>query len=167
MLVVTVVFGAWGVGLVVLTTIGILDPAFYYSDQKSAIKAAGATVVALLALGQTWTMEAAMGHLPRGAVRMRTLMRLHRWGGRLAIVLAALVAYFCMVDIGAPTDPMRVAVHAWFGASSFAALGIKLALIRFRPTVAYDAAPWLGRYIVFAFVVIWITSAVAYASGNL
>ncbi len=69
MLVVTAVFGVWAVALVVVTTIGILKPAFYYSDQKSAIKALGATVVAVLAVSQTWTMEATMGHLPRGTVR--------------------------------------------------------------------------------------------------
>ena len=167
MLVLTAIFGVWAVGLVLLTTIGILAPAYYYSDQKSALKALGATVVALLAVSQTWSMEAAMGHLPRGTVRMRTLMRAHRWGGRMTILLAALVAFFCMTDIGAPHEPWRVAVHVSFGASAFAALAIKLALIRFRPTVAYGAAPWLGRYIAFALIVVWASSALAYYTGNL
>ena len=167
MLVVTAVFGVWAVGLVVLTTIGILSPAYYYSDQKSAIKALGATVVAVLALSQTWSMEAVMGHLPRGTISRRTLLRAHRWGGRMAALLAALVAFFCMTDIGAPHEPWRVAVHVTFGATAFAALGVKLALIRFRPTVAYSAAPWLGRYIAFAFVVVWASSALAYYTGNL
>ncbi len=167
MVVVTAVFGVWAVALVVLTTIGILKPAFYYSDQKSAIKALGATVVAVLAISQTWSMETAMGHLPRGKIKMRTLMRTHRFGGRIAIVLAALIAFFCMVDIGAPRQPLRVLIHIVFGASAFAALGIKLALIRFRPTIAYNAAPWLGGYIAFAFIVVWISSGLAYFTGNL
>jgi hypothetical protein len=167
MLVVTGIFAIWAVGLVVLTTIGILRPAYYYSDQKSALKALGATVVALLAVSQAWSMETAMGHLPRGRVRMRTLMRAHRWGGRIAILLAAIVALFCMTDIGAPHEPWRVAVHVTFAATAFAALGVKLALIRFRPAVAYRAAPWLGRYIAFAFIVVWASSALAYFTGNL
>jgi hypothetical protein len=167
MVVVTMVFGVWAVALVVLTTIGILKPAFYYSDQKSAIKALGATVVAVLCVTQLWSMETAMGHLPRGKVKMRTLMRTHRFGGRIAIVLAALIAFFCMVDIGAPKQPLRVLIHIVFGASGFAALGIKLALIRFRPEIAYNAAPWLGRYIAFAFIVVWISSGLAYFTGNL
>lgn len=167
MLVITAVFGVWGVGLAVLTVIGITQPGYYYTDQKSMIKALGATVVAVLAVSQAWSMETAMGHLPRGKVRMKTLMRTHRWGGRIAIVLAALIAFFCMFDIGAPREPWRIAVHVVFGATAFAALAVKLALIRFRPTVAYDAAPWLGRYIAFAFIVVWASSALAYYTGNL
>ena len=167
MVVVTAVFGVWAVALVVLTTIGILKPHFYYSDTKSAIKALGSTVVAVLCLTQLWSMESAMGHLPRGKVKMRTLMRTHRFGGRIAIVLAAVIAFFCMVDIGAPRQPQRVLIHIVFGASAFAALGVKLALIRFRPAIAYNAAPWLGRYIAFAFVVVWISSGLAYFTGNL
>jgi hypothetical protein len=167
MVVVTVVFGIWAVALVVLTTIGILDPRFYYSDQKSAIKALGSTVVAVLALSQVWSMESAMGHLPRAGVRMRHLMRIHRYGGRIAIALAALIAFFCMTDIGAPREPVRVAVHIVFGAVAFAALAVKLLLIRFRPAIAYDAAPWLGRTIAASFVIVWISSGLAYYTGNL
>jgi hypothetical protein len=50
-LVLTTVFGAWTLGLFVLTLLAIAQPAFFYSDQKAAmIKALGATVVAVLAL---------------------------------------------------------------------------------------------------------------------
>jgi hypothetical protein len=167
MLTITGIFGVWGVGLAVLTFIGIVEPRFIYSDAKSAIKAAGSTVVAVLALTQVWSMESAMGHLPRAGVRMRTVMRVHRYGGRIAIVLAALIAFFCMTDIGAPSNPARVAVHVFFGATAFAALGIKFALLRFRRDLAFDWAPWLGRYIAFAFVVVWIASGLAYYTGNL
>jgi hypothetical protein len=167
MLVVSVVFAGWGVGLAVLTLIGIAEPAFIYIDTRNLIKAWGSTVVAVLAVSQTWSMEAAMGHLPRGTTSMRTLMRLHRWGGRIAIVLAALVAIFCMVDRGAPSEPSRVAIHVFFAATAFAALAVKLLLIRFRPALAYDVAPWLGRYIAFAFVVVWVSSGLAYFTDNL
>jgi hypothetical protein len=166
-MVVTVVFGVWGVALVVLTTVGILEPAFYYTDQKSAIKALGSTVVALLALSQAWSMESAMGHLPSLGVKMRTRMRIHRWGGTIAIVLAALIAFFCMTDIGAPNEPVRVAVHIVFGASAFAVLAVKFLLIWFRPVIAYNWAPWLGRYVAVAFVIVWISSGLAYYTGNL
>ena len=166
-LVITGVFGVWAVALVVLTFIGITQPAFYYSDQKSAIKAAGSTVVVLLTFSQFYTMESVLGHLPRGSIKMRTMMRVHRWGGRLAIVLAALIAFFCMTDIGAPHDPLRVAVHAVAGSIAFALLGIKFALIRWKPYLAYDLAPWIGRVVAICFVAIWITSGFAYFTGNL
>lgn len=105
MLIVTAVFGVWAVGLVALTVIGIAEPAFYYSDQKAAIKALGSTVVVLLTFSQFYTMESVLGHLPRGSIKMRSMMRVHRVGGRIAIVLAAVIAFFCIVDVGAPTPP--------------------------------------------------------------
>ena len=166
-LVVTAIFGAWGVGLFVLTLLAIAQPTFFYTDQKALLKAAGSTVVAVLALGQTFTMSAAMGTIPRFGLRIGLLMRSHRWGGRLAIVLAVVVAYFCMTDIGAPSTPLRGAIHGLFGSTGFAAIAIKLALIRFRPAVAYDVAPWLGRYAAVAFVIVWITSAWAYYTNTL
>jgi hypothetical protein len=166
-LVVTAVFGLWAVALVVLTLIGIAQPAYYFVDQKAAIKAAGSTVVVLLTFSQFYTMESVLGHLPRGSIKMRQMMRVHRIGGRLAILLAAVIAYFCITDIGAPHDPLRVAIHAIAGSTAFTLLGLKFALIRFRPHLAYDAAPWIGRVVAVCFVVIWISSGLAYFTGNL
>jgi hypothetical protein len=166
-LVITGVFGVWAVALVVLTFIGITQPAFYYSDQKSAIKAAGSTVVVLLTFSQFYTMESVLGHLPRGRIKMRSMMRVHRIGGRITIVLAALIAFFCMIDIGAPREPLRVVVHVVAGSTAFALLGVKFALIRWRPSLAYDTAPWIGRVVAICFVAIWITSGLAYFTGNL
>ncbi len=166
-LLITAVFGAWGVVLIVLTVVGITQPAFVYSDPKAALKALGSTVVVVLAGSQAYTMYAAMGKLPRGSFKMKHLMRAHRYGGRIAIVLAAVIAYFCITDVGAPTSPPRVAIHAVSGAIAFTALGVKFALIRFRPPLAYDLAPWLGGAAAAAFAVIWVTSGLAYFTGNL
>src|SRR4026208_989477 len=118
-LVVTAVFAVWAVVLVVLTFIGITQPALYYVDQKAAIKAAGSTGVVLLTFSQFYTMESVLGHLPRGSIKMRSMMRVHRIGGRLAVVLAAIIAFFCMTDLGAPSSPLRVAVHAVAGSTAF------------------------------------------------
>jgi Family of unknown function (DUF6529) len=167
-LAITTVFGVWGVALFVLTVLAIAEPAFLYDDQKNLLKALGSTVVAVLAILQGLTMAAAMGTIPRGGVKMKYLMRAHRYGGRIAIVLAVAVAYFCIVDRGAATVPFpRAAIHAFFGATAFAVLAVKFALLRFRPSLAYDLAPWLGRYAALAFVVIWATSAWAYFTGTL
>jgi Family of unknown function (DUF6529) len=164
----TAAYGVWGVGLFILTALAIAQPSFLYDDQKNLLKAVGATAVAVLAIFQTLTMYAAMGTIPRGQIKMKYLMRAHRYGGRIAIALAVAVAWFCIVDRGAATDPFpRAAIHAFFGSTAFAALAVKLALLRFRPALAYDVAPWLGRYIAVAFIVIWITSAYAYFSGTL
>ncbi len=166
-LIITAVFGVWAVSLVVLSLIGVAEPAFYYSDQKSAIKAAGSTVVVLLTFSQFYTMESVLGHVPRGRIKMRTMMRVHRWGGRLAIVLAAVIAFYCMVDIGAPSSPIRVLTHIVAGSLAFALLAVKFGLIRFKPSLAYDTAPWIGRIVAVCFVAIWITSGFAYLTGTL
>jgi hypothetical protein len=166
-LIITAVFAVWAVGLVILTFIGITQPAFFYSDDKAAIKALGATVVVLLTFSQFYTMESVLGHVPRGRIKMRTMMRVHRWGGRITVVLAAIIAFFCMTDLGAPTSPFRVMVHAVAGSIAFALLAIKFGLIRFRPSLAYDTAPWIGRIVAICFVAIWLTSAFAYFAHEL
>lgn len=166
-LVITGVFGIWAVALVVLTFIGILAPAYYSTDLKSGIKALGATVVVLLTFSQFYTMESVLGHLPRGSIKMRSMMRVHRIGGRIAIVLAAVIAFFCMVDIGAPSNPLRVLVHVVAGSTAFALLAVKFALIRWKPYLAYDTAPWIGRVVAVCFVAIWLTSAYAYFTHQL
>ena len=166
-LVATGIFGIWAVALVVLTIIGITHPAFYGTQEKAAIKAVGSTVVVLLTFSQFYTMESVLGHLPRGSIKMRSMMRVHRIGGRIAIALAAIIAFFCIVDVGAPTSPARVIIHAVFGSIAFALIGVKFALIRFRPSLAYDTAPWIGRIVAVCFVVIWITSGLAYFTGTL
>ena len=125
-LVLTAIFGVWAVVLFVATLLAIARPAFLYSDPKNFLKAAGSTVVGLLAISQTVTMYAAMGTIPHGNVRIGTLTRAHRYGGRIAILLAVAVAYFCLTDRGAATSPFpRAAIHAFFGSTAFAALAIK------------------------------------------
>lgn len=93
-LVVVAVPGAWSLALIVLTVLAITQPAFFYSDEKAGLKALGASLVGLIAIEQAYTMGAAMGKAPRFGLRMRTLMRTHRYAGRIALVLAAVIAYF-------------------------------------------------------------------------
>jgi Family of unknown function (DUF6529) len=161
-LVVTAFFGAWAVALIALTTLAIAQPSFLYSDWKVGLKAGGATVVAAIALLQAYTMGAAMGTFPKLGIRMKYLMRSHRYMGRIALVLAAVIAFFCMTDIGAPQSPLTSLLHGIFGSTAFVAIAIKLGLLKWRPAVAYDVAPWLGRYAVFAFLVVWVTSVLTF-----
>lgn len=160
--VITAVFAVWAVALVVLTMLTIAQPAYLYEDQKIALKAIGASAVAVLALFQAFTMGAAMGKLPRIGIKMKYLMRSHRYMGRIILLLAVVIAYFCMTDIGAPQSPLASALHGIFGSTALAAIAVKLGLLKWKPTVAYDWAPWLGLYAAFAFVVVWITSVLAY-----
>ena len=165
-LVITGIFGVWAVGLVALTFIGILQPAFYYNDTKAAIKAAGSTVVVLLTFSQFYTMESVLGHLPRGRIKMRSMMRVHRCGrahchpagGRHRVLLHG--------RRRCANQPLRVVVHIVAGSTAFALLAIKFALIRWKPYLAYDTAPWIGRIVAVCFIAIWVTSGFAYFTGN-
>jgi hypothetical protein len=154
--------GLWSLTLIVLTVLAIIEPTADPDDDKFALKSVGAITVGLIAVEQAFTMLAAMGKVPKFGLPMRTLMRTHRYVGRIGLALAAVVAFFCMVDIGAPTTPLRGAIHGWFGSTGFIAVAIKLALIKWRPTLAYRAAPWLGAYAAIAFIIVALTSAVAY-----
>jgi uncharacterized protein DUF6529 len=166
-LVITGAFGVWAVILVAMTFLSLAQPSFYTTDQKAFLKAIGSTVVVILTFSQFYTMESVLGHLPRGSIKMRTMMRVHRWGGRITIVLAAVIAFFCMVDVGAPHDTVRQTVHIVAGSLAFVLLAVKFALIRFRPYLAYDTAPWIGRVVAVCFVLIWLTSGYAYLTGSL
>lgn len=158
----TGVLGVWSLTLIVLTVLAIIEPTARPDDDKFALKSIGAITVGLVAVEQAFTMGAAMGKVPKFGLPMRTLMRTHRYVGRIGLALAAVVAYFCMVDIGAPTTPLRGAIHGLFGSTGFIAIAIKLALLKWRPTLAYRAAPWLGAYAAIAFIIVALTSAVAY-----
>ena len=163
----TAFFSIWAIVLFVLAFLGIARPQVWPLDQKAAIKAVGSTVIVILTIGQVYTMESVLGHLPRGRWKISQMMRFHRINGRITIALAVVIAFFCIVDVGAPSSPLRVLLHVVFGSLALATLAIKFALIRFKPKVAYDAAPWLGRVAAFSFVVIFVTSGFAYFTGNL
>ena len=165
--VLTAALGAWSMVLIVLTVLAIAQPAFFYSDQKAALKAIGATAVGLIAIEQAFSMGAAMGKVPRFGLRMRTLMRTHRYAGRIALVLAVVVADFCMTDLGAPTSPLRGAIHGFFGVDRVHRDRDQVRPAEMATCPWNDAAPWLGSYAAIAFVIVAITSAAAYYTGNL
>ena len=150
--VLTGALGAWSLVLIALTLFRIIDPTRDPDDDLSALKSMGAITVALIALEQAFTMGAAMGKVPKIGLPMRTLMRTHRYVGRIGLVLAAVVAFFCWTVSPAPTR--GGAIHGAFASSGFIAISIKLALLKWRPGLAYRAAPWLGAYAALAFVLV-------------
>ena len=165
-LVLTLALGVSAAVLIVLTALQIAHPT-YYGFPKAGIKAAGATVVALLAISQAYTMEARLGNLPKWRFRVKYLLRAHQWGGRIALTLAAFIAIFCLTDIGAATSPTRVLLHGILASTAFLAAGIKFSLLRFRPDLGYRVAPYLGAYMALAFIGVWFTSAYAYWTNSL
>lgn len=149
----TAALGTWSLVLIAATLLAIIDPSFDADDDTFDIKTIGAITVALIAVGQAFTMGAAMGKVPKLGLPMRTLMRTHRRVGRLGLALAGVVAFLCWRASGGPPTPEGI-VHGALASTGFLAIAIKFALLKWRPAFAFAAAPWLGAYAAVAFVLV-------------
>src|SRR5205085_360253 len=56
--------------------------------------------------------------------------RLHRFSGRVVVLLGVLVGFSCVVGPAGPTSPTRVLLHSVFGALAFVVLTAKFAVLR-------------------------------------
>ena len=149
----TATLGVWSVGLIALTLLAIVDPTYDADDDSFDLKAIGAVTVALIAIGQGFTMGAAMGKIPKLGLRMGTLMRTHRRVGRVGLVLAGAVAFLCWRAGGGAPTPEGI-VHGALASTGFLAVAAKFALLKWRPALAFGVAPWLGLYAATAFILV-------------
>ena len=141
----TAALGAWSVTLIGATLLAIIDPSFDADDDTFGLKTIGSLTVALVAVGQAFTMGAAMGKVPKLGLRMGTLMRTHRRVGRVGLALAGVVAFLCWRASGGPPTPEGI-VHGALASTGFLAISTKFALLKWRPALAFRVAPWLGIY---------------------
>jgi hypothetical protein len=121
--------------------------------------ALGTTIVALaslqVALGATfWTDRG----LPIASPRAATL---HRWNGRLLLVLSLVIGYACLMGPAGPTSPVRLLLHSVFGATLFALIFAKLLTLRVIDTSG-SAVPVIGVALFLNYLVIWLTSVADY-----
>jgi hypothetical protein len=149
----TAALGTWSTVLIAATLLAIIDPSFDADDDTFDLKRIGSLTIALIAVGQAFTMGAAMGKVPRLGLPMRTLMRTHRRVGRLGLALAGVVSFLCWRASGGPPTPEGI-VHGALASTGFLAIALKFALLKWRPTLAFRAAPWLGVYAAVAFILV-------------
>jgi len=149
----TAALGTWSLVLIAATLLAIIDPSFDADDDTFDLKTIGAFTVALIAVGQAFTMGAAMGKVPKAGLPMRILMRTHRRVGRVGLMLAGAVAFLCWRASGGPPTPEGI-VHGALASTGFLAIAIKFALLKWRPALAFAAAPWLGAYAAVAFILV-------------
>ncbi len=145
--------GAWSLVLITLTVLAIIAPARDAEDDVAALKWVGAITIALIAVGQAFTMGAAMGKVPKLGLPMRTLMRSHRYAGRVALALAGVVSFLCWQSSGGPPTSEGI-LHGAVASTGFLAIATKFALLKLRPTLAFRLAPWLGVYAAAAFILV-------------
>jgi hypothetical protein len=155
--VLTGALGVWSLVLIAITLLRIVDPSYDADDDTFDLKAIGAATVALVAIAQAFTMGAAMGKTPRLGLRMGTLMRTHRRVGRIGLTLAGVVAFLCWRASGGPPTAEGI-VHGTLASSGFLAIASKLALLKWRPALAFGVAPWLGAYAATAFILVGVSA---------
>lgn len=91
--------------------------------------------------------------------------RLHRYGGRVAVLLGVLVGFSCVVGPAGPISPTRVLLHSLFGILVFVVLTAKFAVLRIVRK-GDKLLPLLGSLLFLAFGAIWATSVADYVAAR-
>lgn len=152
-----------------MSALAPLDVASAYSDAletvfSSAIagKAWLATLAIALALVQVATGARIFGRLA-GVLPFDggTAARIHRWSGRLAVLVTLPVVFHCVTILGFETTDTRVAIHSIVGSFVYGVLAAKLLVVR-----EHDFPGWLlpvaGGTLFSALAVMWLTSSLWY-----
>jgi hypothetical protein len=92
-------------------------------------------------------------------------VRLHRYSGRLALLLGVLVGFSCVVGPAGPTSPTRVLLHSLFGTLVFLVLAAKFAVLRILRK-GDRFLPLIGAVLFLTFAAIWATSVADYAASR-
>lgn len=101
-----------------------------------------------------------VGNLPMSS---SLAVGVHRWNGRVLLILASAVAFACLVGPAGPTSPTRVLLHSVFGTLLFVVLIAKLALLKFVRN-GQQLLPVTGIVLFLTFMAIWATSVADYVS---
>jgi hypothetical protein len=89
----------------------------------------------------------------------------HRWSGRLLLVLSIGVAFSCLIGPAGTTSPTRVLLHSLFGSALFVLLIAKFALLK----LVRSGQQWLplaGILLFLSFFAVWATSVADYVSAG-
>jgi hypothetical protein len=127
-----------------------------FSGARS-VKAWLTTVVVLLALVQLGSALAMAGRL-RGRIAPPWTRTLHRWSGRVAVLLAVPVMVHCLYALGFQSDPPRVLVHSILGCFFFGAFVAKMLMLT-RPGLPGWAIPVIGGLLFSGVTGLWLTSS--------
>jgi hypothetical protein len=124
-----------------------------------------ATIVFALAGLQVAMAARFWGVAPAIPVSGGTAVKVHRISGRVALTLAVVVAFTCLIGPAGPTSPTRVLLHSIFGTLAFVALTAKFAVL--KVTKRGDKyLPIIGSLLFLTFGAIWATSVADYVSAR-
>jgi hypothetical protein len=155
---------AFAIGSAVAVGLGVYGRAHVPTGQainlagfSSGIEAKSAltTVAFVLALVQIITGMGLFGRIP---LQGGWVAPLHRWSGRLAVLVTVPVAVHCLYALGFQTFDARVAAHSILGCFFFGAFVCKM-LILSRDDSPRWALPVLGGLVFSVIVALWMTAA--------
>jgi hypothetical protein len=121
-----------------------------------AVKAWLASLAFLLALVQLVTALRMYGKL--GGSSGATEAAVHRWSGRLAVLVSVPVAVHCLYALGFQGYSTRVLVHSLLGCFFYGAFAAKMLLLS-RDGAPKWALPLFGGLVFTALTAIWLTSS--------
>jgi hypothetical protein len=128
----------------------------FFSDHLH-MKAWVATAAFLLGLCQLATAAGIYGKL-RFASEGRFYSLLHRWSGRVAILLTLPVAYHCIFRLGFETFDARTLIHSLSGAAFYGAFSTKVLIVRTKGHADW-VLPLAGAVLFAILLILWLTSA--------
>jgi hypothetical protein len=146
-----------------------LDVASSYNDFLSSIfstpiaaKAWLASIAIVLALVQITTAARIYGRI-QGVIPLsgKTVGRIHRWSGRLALLVTLPIIFHCVFILGFQTTDPRVAVHSVVGSFLYGVFATKVLLVR-SPGYPAWVLPVAGGTLFASLAVLWITSSFWY-----
>jgi len=127
------------------------------------MKAWLATVVVLLACGQLLT-AAQIYRVFRFPPSGRFYQSVHRWSGRMAILLTLPVAYHCIFLLGFDTHSPRVLIHSLLGSTLYGVIVAKVLVVR-SSRFANWVLPVVGGLLFLVLLGLWLTSALWFFTG--
>lgn len=128
-----------------------------------AAKAWLASVAFVLAILQVLSALAMWGRLPRFTAGHGTAV-VHRWSGRLAVIVSLPVAAHCLYALGFQAFDTRVLLHSLFGCFFYGLFVCKMVVLTRSRTPGW-VLPVAGAAVFTGLVGLWATSALWFFSN--
>jgi uncharacterized protein DUF6529 len=87
--------------------------------------------------------------------------RIHRWSGRIAVLLTLPVAFHCIFILGFQTSSPRVLIHSILGSLVYGFIAVKLFFVHDRDHPR-RTLPAVGSAVFLTLAGLWVTSALWY-----
>ena len=121
-----------------------------------------ASAAFVLAIVQVSTGARIFGKLQRVIpLSPQVISPIHRWSGRLAILLTIPVAFHCIFILGFSTYNTRVLIHSIVGSFVYGVIVVKLLMVHSRRYPGWSL-PVAGGTLFAVLTTLWITSAAWY-----